>query len=212
MCLSSWPPLYPGLYAVDTSPRRQYPSVRAPSVSQRVIDIACGTGISSPCSSPVPPAKVEPSSASRSSAFVRTDRAVCARVFRKFGARPIASVSTDSSATTAHPADEPSSQTAHSGGALYDTPSPSEHYDSSRTSLFRETPAVEETAGSKRVALNARYTSGSYPGGARGRTRLRRGGQPTRQVGPGFNGRFYYLAQGHQSIVELTPVPAPQQR
>ncbi len=31
-------------------------------------------------------------------------------------------------------------------------------------------------------------------------------------VGPGFDGRFYYLAQGHQSIVELTPVPAPKQR
>ena len=45
----------------------------------------------------------------------------------------------------------------------YDTPNPSEHYDSSRTSLFRETPAVEETAGSKQVALNARYTSGNYP-------------------------------------------------
>jgi len=29
-------------------------------------------------------------------------------------------------------------------------------------------------------------------------------------VGPGFDGKFYYLAQGHQSIVELTPVPAPQ--
>jgi len=45
----------------------------------------------------------------------------------------------------------------------HDTPNPSEHYDSARTSLFRGTPAVEETAGSKQVALNARYTSGSYP-------------------------------------------------
>lgn len=82
--------------------------------------------------------------------------------------------STDSSATTAQPDDAPSSQTVHHpatgrsragqpGGAYYDTPNPSEHYDSSRTSLFRETPAVEETAGSKQVALNARYTSGSYP-------------------------------------------------
>lgn len=29
-------------------------------------------------------------------------------------------------------------------------------------------------------------------------------------VGPGYGGRFYYLAQTWQSIVELTPVPAPQ--
>jgi hypothetical protein len=30
-------------------------------------------------------------------------------------------------------------------------------------------------------------------------------------VGPGFDGRFYYLAQTYQAIVELIPVPAPQQ-
>lgn len=29
-------------------------------------------------------------------------------------------------------------------------------------------------------------------------------------VGPGYDGRFYYLAQTFQAIVELTPVPAPQ--
>ena len=29
-------------------------------------------------------------------------------------------------------------------------------------------------------------------------------------VGPGSNGRFYYLAQTYKAIVELTPVPAPQ--
>jgi hypothetical protein len=29
-------------------------------------------------------------------------------------------------------------------------------------------------------------------------------------VGPGFDGRFYYLAQTRQAVVELTPVPAPQ--
>jgi hypothetical protein len=45
----------------------------------------------------------------------------------------------------------------------YDTPNPSEHYDSARTSRFLETPAVEETAGSQQVALHARYTSGNYP-------------------------------------------------
>src|SRR5947209_16008855 len=42
-------------------------------------------------------------------------------------------------------------------------PNPSEHYDSSRTSLFRGTPSVQEIAGAPRVALNARYTSGAYP-------------------------------------------------
>ena len=30
-------------------------------------------------------------------------------------------------------------------------------------------------------------------------------------VGPGSDGRFYYLAQSYRAIVELTPVPAPQQ-
>jgi hypothetical protein len=29
-------------------------------------------------------------------------------------------------------------------------------------------------------------------------------------VGPGFDGKFYYLAQTFKAIVELTPVPAPQ--
>jgi hypothetical protein len=29
-------------------------------------------------------------------------------------------------------------------------------------------------------------------------------------VGPGFDGRFYYLAQTYKAIVELEPVPAPQ--
>ncbi len=41
-------------------------------------------------------------------------------------------------------------------------PNPSEHYDASRTSLFRSTRAVEEIAGASPVALNARYTSGNY--------------------------------------------------
>jgi hypothetical protein len=31
-------------------------------------------------------------------------------------------------------------------------------------------------------------------------------------VGAGFDGKFYYLAQTRQAIVELTPVPAPKQR
>jgi hypothetical protein len=43
------------------------------------------------------------------------------------------------------------------------TPNPSEHYDSLRTSRFAGTRTVEEIAGSKQVALNARYTSGNYP-------------------------------------------------
>ena len=29
-------------------------------------------------------------------------------------------------------------------------------------------------------------------------------------VGPGYDGKFYYLAQTFKAIVELTPVPAPQ--
>jgi hypothetical protein len=29
-------------------------------------------------------------------------------------------------------------------------------------------------------------------------------------VSPGFDGKFYYLAQSYQAIVELMPVPAPQ--
>ena len=29
-------------------------------------------------------------------------------------------------------------------------------------------------------------------------------------VGPGYDGKFYYLAQTFQSLVELSPVPAPQ--
>lgn len=31
-------------------------------------------------------------------------------------------------------------------------------------------------------------------------------------ISPGYNGRFYYLAQTYQAIVELTPVPTPKQQ
>lgn len=41
-------------------------------------------------------------------------------------------------------------------------PNPSEHYDAARTSRFLGTRALEEIAGSSKVALNARYTSGNY--------------------------------------------------
>jgi len=33
---------------------------------------------------------------------------------------------------------------------------------------------------------------------------------PAAGLGPGFDGRFYYLAQTYKAIVELTPVKAPQ--
>jgi hypothetical protein len=65
--------------------------------------------------------------------------------------------------TPATAANHPSDSTITAEHASYDTPNPSEHYDSLRTSLFRGTRTVEEIAGSPQVALNARYTSGSYP-------------------------------------------------
>jgi hypothetical protein len=83
--------------------------------------------------------------------------------------------STNSSTNaTEQTGDDPTSQTARnstpnlpkatsSNGVFYDTPNPSEHYDSLRTARFLGTRSVEEIAGSKQVAINARYTSGSYP-------------------------------------------------
>ena len=40
----------------------------------------------------------------------------------------------------------------NSSSANYDTPNPSEHYDSSRTSRFLETRAVEEIVGAGSLA------------------------------------------------------------
>ena len=42
-------------------------------------------------------------------------------------------------------------------------PNPQEQYDSARTARFLGSRTVQEIAGSPRVALNARYTSGNYP-------------------------------------------------
>lgn len=106
----------------------------------------------------------------------------------------------------------------------HDTPNPSEHYDSARTSLFRGSRTLEEMAGAKDVALNARYTSGHYPKLYNVSTVWRdaaTGEEIARAayfdpnfngstVSPGFDGRFYYLAQTWKAIVELTPVPSPQ--
>jgi hypothetical protein len=68
-----------------------------------------------------------------------------------------------SNAPEVHPSN-PSTAAEHVTAAATDgNPNPSEHYDSARTSLFRGTPTVQETAGSPDVALNARYSAGLYP-------------------------------------------------